>query len=478
MIPRTGPRCAALALVVVATPRTATGYDAEVRAETYAQAYQVRGPFGAPVISSRRVSQALSLAVVEPPADPRGVTVSLRLRLRLDADFGEACDAVTDRCLDETNRERPGEFEPLFARRTIDLPFAYLDVSRLARGALDVRAGRIFQVDPLGFFVFDGARARLHLGGLAVAEALAGLETRAGFPLANGRFERDGLIRADRAGWDPALAPYVVHRQMAPVVGFALETAGSEPVHARASWRRVWTDAGIAEDKLGAAVEARLGERVLLYGDGVFSVPERQLTTATLGGEWQPTRGTRGGLELSRYRPSFDLNSIWASFWADGTDDLRAYASVALSPRVTLSGSWTVRRYALSESGAGAGGEGVDDSWNTGGMASLVATTPAWQGALRARAEGGAVGARAGIDGDAAWWALPQQLRLDARVSLWHADDELRPERAGLSFGGVVGATVRMGAVADLHLDLEDDVNRVVGHRFRLAAILALRGPF
>ena len=48
--------------------------------------------------------------------------------------------------------------------------------------------------------------------------------------------------------------------------------------------------------------------------------------------------------------------------------------------------------------------------------------------------------------------------------------------------GGVrrscVEVLVRLGAVADVHLTLEDDINRVVGHRLRAMGVLALRGPF
>lgn len=470
-----------LAAVAFVAPARAHGYDAEVRADTHAQAYQVRGPLGSPVISSRRVTQSLSLAVVDRWGGSRGVTVSFRLRLRFDADFGEACDPATDRCLDETNTNRSGEFVPLFARRTMDVPFAYVDVTGLGRGRLDLRAGRIFHVDPLGFFLFDGVRARVHLGGFAVAEALAGFETRAGFPLSNGRFEREGLIRADRGSWDPSLAPYVLHRDLAPVVGAAIESAAIEPVFARMSYRRVWTNNGIAEEKVGGAIDARATPRVRFHGDVVFSIPQQLIASMNLSGEWFDGQGNRVGMELSRYRPTFDLNSIWSAFWIDATDDARVYCSIAVSPRVTLTGSWLLRRYALGETASRTlrtEPEETGDAWNTGGHGAVVVRTPAWQGTVRAQVEGGAIGARAGIDTDAAWWLLPERIRIEGRLSLWHAMDERRPQRSGLSLGGVIGATVRLGSLADLHIDLEDDVNRIVGHRFRLAAILALRGPF
>jgi hypothetical protein len=458
-------------------PSRAWGVDVDVRAETVGQAYQVRGPTGAPVISSRRITQTLSLALVQRPADRRGVTVAFRARLRIDADFGEACDPATDRCLDEVNRERSAEFVPLFARRTMDLPFAYLDVTGIGRGALDVRVGRIFTVDPLGFFLFDGARARLHIARRVVAELYGGIETRAGFPLSSGRFDRDSLIREDRTGWSPALAPYVEHRTLAGVVAAALETENLEPLYARLGYRRVWTGDGVAEERAGGTVELRLVDHVRLFADAVYSIPHRWFATADAGAEWYNGRGSRAGVEVARYRPTFDLTSIWSAFWIDPTDDVRAYGEWAVSTRVSLTASWLLRRYALSESGTSPNAVvPATDVWNSGGSLAFLLRAPGYQTSVRARAEGGGVGVRAGLDADAWWWVVPERLRLDARFSVWHVADDLRPDRAGVSVGGVLGATVRLGRVADLHLDVEDDANRLVGHRFRALAIVALRG--
>jgi hypothetical protein len=463
----------ALATALTTAPSRALGYDAQVRAETYLQAYQLRGPAGAPLITSRRITQTLALDLVDRPVDPRGVTVSFRMRLRFDADFGEACDAVTDRCLAETNRDRSAEFQPLFTTRSMDIPFAYLDLAGIGHGTLDFRIGRIFQVDPLGFFVFDGARARLHLGDIAIAEALLGLETRAGFAASNGRFERDGLIRGDRTGWDPSVAPFVVHRELAPVFGASVETAWIEPVYARVSYRRVWTPSGIAEEKVGAQLDGRFGRSIRGYANVVYSVPQQTVSFATANLEWFTRRGSHLGLEYSRFRPTFDLTSIWASFWIDGTDEARLHSELALNPQLSLSTALYARRYALSEADPGGA---QSDLWNTGVTAAIHTRRPAWHGALRGNVEGGSVGPRAGLDADGFWWAVPGFLRLDARLSFWHVDDELRPQRSGFSFGGVVGGTVRLGSIADLHLNLEDDVNRLVGHRVRVMAILSVRG--
>lgn len=455
-------------------PARAVAFDAEVRAETYAQAYQIRGPAGSPVISSRRVSQTISVGLVERPRDPHGVTVIFRARLRFDADFGEACDAVTNRCLDETNRTRPDQFVPIYGQRTMDLAYGYLDILNIGRAA-DVRLGRMFQTDALGFFVFDGARARVHIGPWMIAEALAGLETRAGFIASDGRFERDGLIRADRGAWDPSLTPYVLNRSLAPVVGFAAESPQAFPVYARLVYRRVWAAEGVAEEKIGATIDAPIIPTLRVYGDAAWSIPQQALTIANASLEWH-RRGFRVALDYQRWRPSFDLASIWVAFWTDPTDMLQARTEIPLTRGLSLTANALVRRYALSESGPSTNGPALPDEYNAGGGGSLVLRTPGYQASLRGTFEGGAVGLRAGFDAAAAWWVWADLVRLDARLSMWQVEDQLRPDRSGISFGGVVGASVRLGPIAELHTDIEDDINRFVGHRFRAMAILAVRG--
>lgn len=461
---------------MLVAPARARAFDAEVRAETTTQAYQFRGPAGAPVISSRRISQTLSVGVIERPRTRRGITVVFRARLRFDAEFGDACEPVSGRCLDETNRTRPDQFVPMFSQRTMDLSFAYLDVLDIGRGIADVRLGRIFQADSLGFFLFDGARARVHLTDFLAVEALAGLETRAGFLASDGRFERDGLARADRTGWDPALAPYVLDRALAPVIGVAAETGTAVPLYARVAYRRVWSPQGLSEEKLGGALDAAILPALRVFGDAVWSIPQQALTNVNLTGDWHHPRGVRFAVDYARWRPSFDLSSIWMAFWSDPMDTVHVRTEITLTRGLTLTANALARRYALSESGASTHGAVLPDAWNAGGGGALVVRTAAYQGSLRGTFEGGAVGLRGGVDAAAAWWVWPERVRLDARLSLWHVEDSLRPDRAGLSFGAVLGATVRLGSLADLHADVEDDVNRFVGQRFRVMAVLAVRG--
>ena len=469
------PVASALALGIAACPARSHAFDAEVRAESTASSWQVRGPAGAAVLSLRRFTQTLSVAGTSRSDDPRAPVVRLRARLRIDSDFGSACDPGTDQCLDELNRSRAAEFAPLFARRAVDLPFAFLEVTGLARGRVDLRAGRQLVVDPLGFFLFDGGLARLNLGAVASLEAYGGWETRAGFPLSNGRYERDGLLRADRAGWDRSIATAVLDRASARVLGAALDLRAGDRLDARLTWRRIWTAEGVAEEAVAARTELLLGASVRAFAEAVYMVPMSTVTTAALGVEALPARGGRWSVELLRVRPVFDLTSIWASFWIDPTDEARASVSLPLARAVDLSLAAWARRYALDAEAPANASTTLGAPLNAGGAASVRVRRARWDATLRASLEGGGLGVRGNADLSMRAWVLRRGLRLDALVSLAHVRDALREGRSIDGIGLVLGATVPLGRVAQVSVSLEDDINTVVGHRVRAIGVLELR---
>lgn len=444
--------------------------DVELRAETLTQGYQVRGLSGAPILSMRRLTQTLSLAGAAPPSDRNGVRVTFRARLRIDSDFGSACVPGSDRCLDELNASRSTDFSPLYARRALDLPFAWVDIENVARGRFSMRVGRQLVVDAMGFLLLDGARARLRLGSAAVIEAYGGLEARSGFPLTNGRYERDGLTRVDRDGWDPSLAPQVLDRALAGVAAVAIETADAGPVRARAAWRRVWNDEGISEEKASAELTLSFSRSTRLLGELVYAVPQRTVSAASLAVEWIGPRGQVLGVELGRSRPVFDLASVWSSFWVDPTDDLRAHTELPLSASMRVTLSAIARRYALGESDARLG-----EAWAAGGGARWSYRRGRHELSLSGRGEGGGPGWRAGVDATWRAWIVRERLRADLGSSYWSVGDALRPDRDLDSFALIAGLTLQLGRIATVGMSIEDDVNRIVGHRIRAIAVLELR---
>ncbi len=461
-------------VVTLGAPRVARAIEYDIHAESVSQAYQIRGPWGGPVLSARRFTQTLSLSITHSVAE-RGPRLALRVRLRFDGEFGDACGGAAARCLEETTRERRTDFVPGFERRTVDLPFAYFDASGLLRGALDVRVGRILSTDVLGFFAFDGARARAYLGSYATVEAYGGLEVRGGFALSNARFERDGVLRSDRGAWEAGLAPFVSDRAYAPVVALAIEAAPWQAAFARAVYRRVWTRDGVAEDRIGAAVDARLHPRVRLDGRASFSFAHSAFSLLGASVRYDdPTRAFSVEASVERVRPTFDPSSIWATIWADAVDDARVRVGYQSAGPWSLSGAVYGRRYALSESGPSINAASASDQYNLGGSLAVVRDTPAWDVGVRAMGEGGSVGARGGLDADAAFEPWAGRVRFDARASLWGHFDAMRPERSGPTLALVGGAAVKLGPIATLHVDGEFDHNSVAGNRFRASATLAI----
>ncbi len=454
--------------------KTVRAVEFAVEAHTAAQAYQIRSPVGGPVLSARRVTQTLGLSATH-AFGRRGPRFTLRARLRIDGDFGDACGGSAARCLEETTRERRTDFVPGFERRSVDLPYAYVELAGLWDGGLDVRVGRVMVSDVLGFFLFDGAKARARLGDVVVAEALAGLEVRRGFGLSNGRFERDGVLRLDRSGWEPGLAPYVSDAVPAPMVAVALETPAGLPAFARAVYRRVWSVDGVSEERVGAAVDASVHPWVRLRGAAAYSLPHRAFSV--LGGSVSVSKpfapwSLEGSLE--RLRPTWDPSSIWAALWADGTDEARVRGGLRLGERLALSAAYWARRHALSESGPSRGASWATDLFSAGGSLSMGMDAAAWDFGARVQAESGSAGARAGVDLDGAISPWGERLRLDGRASLWWQRDAIRADRSGLSLSLVAGAATQLGALAWLHVDGEYDRNAIVGDRFRVSATLAV----
>ncbi|MBL8681268.1 MAG: hypothetical protein JNK05_18970 [Myxococcales bacterium] len=462
----------AAASSLVAPEARAIEYD--IHAESLAQAYQVRGPFGTPVLSTRRFTQTLTLAATHSFGE-RAPALAFRVRLRFDGEFGDACGGLAGRCLEETTRERRTDFVPGFERRSVDLPYAYFEANNLLRGALDLRIGRVLSSDVLGFFAFDGARARAYLGRYATIEAYGGLEVRGGFALSNARFERDGVLRLDRSAWEPSLAPYVSESKHAPVVAVAIETAPWLPAFARATYRRVWTSDGTSEERIGAAVDAQLHPRVRLEGRAAYSLPHRAFSV--LGGSVRyddraAGLSVDGGFE--RIRPTFDPSSIWAAIWADGVDEARVRVAHRGRGPWTFSAIAHGRRYAQSESGPSTNAASSGDRWHGGGTIAFVYDGVAWDVGARASGEAGAIGARGGLDLDASFEPWAGRLRFDGRASLWGNYDASRPERTGPTLALVAGAATKLGPIAWLHVDGEWDANAIVGHRARLQATLVI----
>ena len=210
----------------------AEAFEAEVTSDTAAQAYSLRSPFGDPILYRRRVTQTLGLGVYGLLSDekPGGPQLFVKLRMRLDADFGvEASERRYD------SGSSSSRFTPGLVEAPIDLMYGYVEGRNLAGGWLGFRAGRQYVVDALGWWSFDGALLRLTPPYVHV-ELYGGYEQRAGLPLSLGRFERGGVSRGDRdvtLDRSPDAYRHFQQAAMAPAYGVAIESAGPTGIHGR-----------------------------------------------------------------------------------------------------------------------------------------------------------------------------------------------------------------------------------------------------
>jgi len=224
--------CACVGSVVLRSGN-ASALEPEVTSDTAVQFYDMRSPTGETVIARRRLTTTLGVSVYDlydTPSDPTGPTLSFRARMRYDADYGGS-GAETD----PTNRG----VIPGFERGPIDLMYGYVEGRRFLKGWLGFKIGRQYVVDSLGWWSFDGGSVKITTPYYFAAEVYGGLEQRGGMPLSTPRFEREGIWRGDRSGYDPALYPSFQPNDVAPAYGAALESAGFTWLHGRLIYRCV-----------------------------------------------------------------------------------------------------------------------------------------------------------------------------------------------------------------------------------------------
>jgi hypothetical protein len=93
---------------------------------------------------------------------------------------------------------------------------------------------------------------------------------------------------------------------------------------------------------------------------------------------------------------------------------------------------------------------------------------------VRALSETGDRGLRQGGDLYGERYFLGRRWTALGRISVYDWDDKLRPDRNATSFGYVIGGAFRPSPVVDAMIEWEHDMNRLVGQRFRILALVNL----
>ncbi|MDI1430505.1 MULTISPECIES: hypothetical protein [Polyangium] len=528
---------AALATAITAHPRDARALDFEVQSDTAAQAYQVASPWGDTILDRRRLMQTLSLGVYNLQGDhvPGRADFAVVLRVRLDADFGingHLGDADRGGETSYLTEAGPGvRFVPGLQQAPVDLMYAYVEGRNLLNGWLGFRAGRQYVVDSLGWWSFDGALARVTTPYFVQAELYGGLEQRGGLPLSTSRYERPGVWRGNHAGFgtagdQPSVTdfPSYQYTQPAPAFGVSLESNGPSWIHGRLSYRRVYntgtsvtqqfpdptggyrTAKGlrVSQDRLGYALDLNKSDLGAIKG-GVTYDFYNQIVGSYYGGV-EAYLGKRAtvGADIDYFVPTFDADSIFNWFTKSPITTATARVWVAPTQRLDLSAYGGVRIWMADgdpetfgteqcrASGLCSGDQEIDPSnsktftrdpdnreisTTIDALANVSGRYRFGTGevGLRGMMQAGARGHTGGADLSGEKRFDGGRYRVGGRVSVYDWNDPLRPDRGATSFGYVLGAGVRPVQQADLRIEWEHDMNRLVGQRFRIVALLNLR---
>jgi hypothetical protein len=252
------------------------------------------------------------------------------------------------------------------ADETFDVLAAY---GELERERLHLRAGRQWKVSGLGFYNFDGVALALRPASGLWMEAYGGRSLVRGLnqPRAGGALEAV-----------EALAPVVPGRLLGVQAryrrGASLALSALYQVDFRDDRRGLYTELAAADAVL------RLG-RASVEGSLEVDAGAGALNEARLRVRTPPLRRAALDAELRRYRPYFELWTIWGAFSPVGFDEARVGATWAAHRSLILRAEASYRSYGDTGMDAGFGGF-RSDGWGLGAHAS-------WSPEQRWRLEGG-----------------------------------------------------------------------------------------
>jgi hypothetical protein len=302
-----------------------------VHSTSAAQAYSFGSPLSALVVKRRRFLQTLALDVHHLEGDdtlPGAPEYAIRMRLRLDSDFGIAPEETTYSTF--SNRFVPG-----LVAAPVDFMYGYLEGRHLLGGWLGFRLGRQYVSDSLGWWSFDGGQVRLTTPFFVAVEAYGGLEQRGGLPLSGPRFEQNGVWRGDREEFARNIYPQFLQAYTAPAYGAAIESAGDTFLHGRLDYRKVMNQGPVTASafpnpltgaydvydatrvssaRLGYAFDATVGDLGGVKGGLVYDLFDGALSSgyAQLDGYLSPR--LTAGADFDYFRPTFDGDSIFTYF--------------------------------------------------------------------------------------------------------------------------------------------------------------------
>jgi hypothetical protein len=500
-----GSGCAPAALpfllLLELAPGTASAVESEITATSTVQSYTLRSPFGEPQLRRRRFTQSLGLTLRDLDGLParQGPELSFTANLRVDADFGQTAA--------ERDPHDAEHFVPGLQEAPLDVMFAYLDARGLVGHGVDLRLGRQYVTDALGWWSFDGALLRVGERRYVELESYAGFEQRGGLPLvSSSRFEADGVYRGDRTGLDRHFWPgFLDESRLAPAWGIAAETAALEWFDARVGYRRVIQrdtvvlspfpepDGGLrvfsrtrtSSERLGLAMELWAPSLGRLDAGAVYDLYRQRWSELRSSFGWAIAPSLLIGLDGEYVLPTFDADSIFNFFTQRPMRQCLASLDWQASRHVRLYASSGVRLFGREEEPGGAVSAQAQAAQE---LAAPPATAVDGIGSLTTSTRWGPTALTLSTSADVGQTGhlVGGDLRLTRSfaaglydvltvLSVYSWLDEIRKDRDAVSLTYVVGGGVSPLDTTRLGIEWEQSMNRLTGERIRLFGTLQVR---
>ena len=206
--------------------------------------------------------------------------------------------------------------------------FAELDRSRWR-----LRAGRQQRVSGLGIYTYDGANALWRPKSHARVEGFVGRGLARGFlePLST-----DAIRSLEPARPDQGTLFF----------GFAASARPARGWLTSATWQReiLGDFSGLVSDRVAVDAQGPVSRAITVTGSLDGDLAAGAVGRARLAAAWRSGRGMME-VEGFRYRPVFDLTTIWGAFAPEGHYGAGARGEFIATRALTLTGDLSYRRY-------------------------------------------------------------------------------------------------------------------------------------
>jgi hypothetical protein len=242
----------------------------------------------------------------------------------------------------------------------------------------------------------------------------------------------------------------------------------------------VYDGTRVSSERLGYAVDATVADIAGAKGGIVYDLFDGALSSGYAQLDWFASSRLTASADFDYFRPTFDGDSIFTYFTHHPMTTMSGRVAWQPLGELDLALSGGARSFFTD------GDPDVLGSPTTGAPRTKAARTDALgdfsaryrfaNALLRARGtfQRGDGGHRQGGDIYGEQRFLGGRWTTSARVSLFDWQDDLRADRSATSFAYVLGGGFRPSRVLEALLEWEHDMNRLVGQRYRVLAIVSL----